>query len=61
LLYRELINKSAFEEIIMTRKFIENDLTTVIKIWFDTNTKAHNFIPKEYWRDNYTIVREMLP
>lgn len=42
----------------MTRKFIENDLTTVIKIWFDTNTKVHNFIPKEYWRDNYTIVRE---
>lgn len=32
-----------------------------MQIWLDTNTKAHNFIPKEYWEDNYAAVKEMLP
>ncbi len=45
----------------MIRSFRKNDLTTVMQIWLDENTKAHNFIPKEYWEDNYAAVKEMLP
>lgn len=45
----------------MIRSFRKNDLTAVMQIWLDTNTKAHNFIPKEYWEDNFAAVKEMLP
>lgn len=45
----------------MIRIFRGNDLTAVIQIWFDTNIKAHNFIPKEYWMSNYAMVKDTLP
>ncbi len=45
----------------MIRAFKENDLTDIMQIWFDTNIKAHSFIPKEYWTDNYEMVRSALP
>ncbi len=45
----------------MIRTFRKNDLTDVMQIWLDTNIEAHNFIPKEYWKNNYAIVKEMLP
>lgn len=45
----------------MIRAFEENDLTAIMQIWLDTNIKAHNFIPKKYWTDNYETVRSILP
>ncbi len=45
----------------MIRAFRENDLTAVMQIWLDTNMKAHKFIRKEYWINNYPVVKEMLP
>ncbi|MCM1539301.1 MAG: GNAT family N-acetyltransferase [bacterium] len=45
----------------MIRIFKENDLTSVMQIWLDTNIKAHNFIPKAYWTDSYATVIKMLP
>lgn len=45
----------------MLRAFEENDLTAIMQIWLDTNIKAHYFIPKEYWTDNYEMVRSVLP
>lgn len=45
----------------MIRIFRENDLTAVLQIWLDTNIKAHNFIPKEYWMSNYAMVKDTLP
>lgn len=45
----------------MIRRFNENDLTAVMQIWLDTNIKAHDFIPKEYWIENFSAVKEMLP
>ena len=45
----------------MIRKFKENDLFVVMQIWLDTNIKAHSFIPKDYWTDNYAIVKDILP
>ena len=32
-----------------------------MQIWLDTNIQAHNFILKDYWTDNYDMVKEMLP
>lgn len=40
---------------------MEKDLAAVMKIWLDTNIKAHNFIPEEYWKSNYAAVKEMMP
>ena len=45
----------------MIRKMQQEDLDKVAKIWLDTNKKAHDFIPAEYWQRNYEPVREMLP
>lgn len=45
----------------MIRALKENDLTAVMQIWLDTNIEAHKFIQKEYWTNNYTVVKEMLP
>ena len=45
----------------MIRIFRESDLDAVAQIWLDTNIKAHNFISKEYWTDNYVMVKDALP
>lgn len=45
----------------MIRAFRENDLADVMQIWLDTNMKAHKFMRKEYWINNYNVVKEMLP
>lgn len=45
----------------MIREFRENDLDIIMQIWVDTNIQTHNFIPKEYWINNYGMVKEMLP
>ena len=45
----------------MIRNFKENDLLVVMQIWLDTNIKAHRFIPKEYWINNYSMVKDILP
>ena len=45
----------------MIRKFEENDIDLVMQIWKNENIKAHNFISKEYWENNYEYVKEILP
>lgn len=45
----------------MIRIFRESDLVAVAQIWLDTNIKAHNFISKEYWIDNYVMIKDILP
>ena len=45
----------------MIRTFSENDLFAVMQIWLDANIKAHSFIPKDYWTDNYAMVKDILP
>ena len=45
----------------MIRKFKEDALNTVMQIWFDTNIKAHHFISRQYWIDNYEMVKDILP
>lgn len=43
----------------MIRAFKTVDLDTVMRIWLETNIKAHDFIGQRYWQGNYEIVREM--
>lgn len=45
----------------MIRKFKEDDLNIIMQIWFDTNNKTHHFISRQYWIDNYEMVKDILP
>ena len=42
----------------MIREFQRDDINKVADIWLDTNIKAHNFIPAEYWKSNFKSVKE---
>lgn len=44
----------------MIRKLQKADIDSVAAIWLDTNLKAHNFIPAQYWQSNFDMVKEML-
>lgn len=45
----------------MIRKQKEKDLAAIMQIWLETNTKAHSFIPEEYWLSKYEMVKSSLP
>ena len=45
----------------MIRKYKENDLDVIMKIWKEENINAHKFILKEYWENNYEYVKNILP
>ena len=45
----------------MIRKFDENDLNNVMKIWLNTNIETHCYIPDSYWKNNYEKVKESFP
>ena len=44
----------------MIRELRKADINIVADIWLDTNIKAHNFIPAEYWKSNFKSVKEAL-
>ena len=44
----------------MIRKMQTADLDRVAQIWLDTNLKTHDFIPPEYWKENYDTVKGMI-
>lgn len=44
----------------MIRELREADLDKVADIWLDTNIKAHDFIPAQYWKSNFESVKEAL-
>jgi putative acetyltransferase len=45
----------------MIKNFDLSKLDEVMNIWLETNMDAHNFIPKEYWIENYDLVKKALP
>ncbi|HCW53927.1 MAG TPA: N-acetyltransferase [Clostridium sp.] len=45
----------------MIKKLTTSNLDTVMKIWLKTNIETHSFIPKEYWQNNFEMVKEVLP
>ena len=60
LLGKTIRRLSAIEAVIMIRKLQKADIMKVADIWLDTNIKAHNFIPAQYWESYYEPVKEML-
>lgn len=45
----------------MIRKFDLSELDEIMQIWLNTNIDAHDFIPKEYWINNFDLVMHMMP
>ena len=45
----------------MIRKLQKADIDRVADIWLDANLKAHSFIPAQYWKSNFELVKEALP
>ena len=43
----------------MIRNLNSKDIDTVMDIWIKSTVKAHHFISKEYWQDNYNTVRDV--
>lgn len=45
----------------MIRAFREFDIDEIMEIWLDVNIQAHDFISGEYWKENYDMVKSLLP
>lgn len=45
----------------MIRELRKADIDKVAEIWLDTNIRAHDFIPAQYWESNFESVKELLP
>lgn len=45
----------------MIRKFKTKDIENIMNIWLNSNIKAHNFIDKNYWVNNFDYVKDILP
>lgn len=43
----------------MIRKLEDNDVDKVMDIWLKSTVKAHDFIEKNYWEDNYNTVKNV--
>ena len=56
--------------IVLLRKFISynypkeyiidttnKDIDRIMEIWLESTIKAHDFIEKKYWEDNYNTVK----
>ncbi len=44
----------------MINRLQKNDIERVAEIWLDGNLKAHSFIPAQYWKNNFDLVKELL-
>lgn len=43
----------------MIRNLENKDIDKVMDIWIKSTTKAHDFICKEYWQNNYKTVKDV--
>ena len=44
----------------MIRELQKADIDKVADIWLNTNVTAHYFISKQYWQNNFELVKELL-
>lgn len=44
----------------MIRELRKADINKVANIWLYTNITAHYFIPEQYWKSNFELVKELL-
>ena len=45
----------------MIKEFDQSKIDHIMKIWLEENIKVHDFIPKDYWENNYEYVKKVLP
>ncbi|MDD4555870.1 MAG: N-acetyltransferase [Alphaproteobacteria bacterium] len=45
----------------MIRAFKPEDLEEIMKIWLETNLKAHHFVDSDYWKNNFNFVKMVMP
>lgn len=45
----------------MIKEFKIENLEEVMEIWLQNNINAHDFIEKEYWINNFDLVKKLLP
>lgn len=45
----------------MIRDFHPDDLNAVMELWLSANLQAHDFIAPAYWKENFDMVKGMLP
>lgn len=38
----------------------EKDLDNIMEIWLKSNIEAHNFVDKNYWINNFDLVKSMI-
>ncbi|MGL4990514.1 MAG: N-acetyltransferase [Sarcina sp.] len=43
----------------MIRRFKDSDISCVMELWKLSTIKAHDFIEKKYWKENYEVVRDV--
>ena len=43
----------------MIRQLQNKDIDKIMEIWLESTIDAHKFISKEYWNENYNIVKDM--
>ena len=45
----------------MIRRFENKDLDQVMSIWLQVNMESHSFIAADHWKNNYEMVKDMIP
>lgn len=45
----------------MIREYQSADLDSIMAIWLQGNEQAHSFIPAEFFRNNYELVKLVIP
>lgn len=45
----------------MIKELDVSKIDSVMKIWIEANTIAHDFISEDYWKSNYDFVKKVLP
>ena len=45
----------------MIKEFKIENLEEVMEIWLQTNINAHDFIERDYWINNFDLVKKLLP
>lgn len=43
----------------MIRKLTNIDTDKIMDIWLESTVRAHNFISREYWENNYKVVKDV--
>lgn len=44
----------------MVRKFKKDDIEILMDLWLKGNTEAHSFIDLDYWKRNFSMVKDMM-